>query len=261
MNTHKSRRSTVERRKEILRLLSRMGQVQVHQLSKIFHVSEVTIRNDLDLFESKGLLVRSRGGARNTNHALCLDFQLKGKEAGVSLQKARIGRKAAGLIKEGETIILDSGTTTLEIARNLRPRGMVTIITNAFHIIDELLTHAHVHIIIPGGLFRRNSHSLVGPLAEKSFRNMYVDKVFLGVDGFDIDQGVYAPTIYEASLNQVMIEAAKEVIAVLDSSKFNHRSLALICPTKKISRVVTDSNLSKENQIRLRDAKVEVVMV
>ena len=260
MKSYNSRRSTVVRRKEILGMLSKAGHIWTHELSKIFEVSEVTIRNDIELFESRGLLIRSRGGARNANGPVGTDFQIAEKDRMNYSTKACIGKKAAGLVKGGETIILDSGTTTLEIAKNLNPGSPVNVITNAFNIANQLLDRANINIIIPGGILCKNSYSLVGPIAEKSLRNLYVDKVFLGVDGFDVAHGAYTPNIDEASLNQVMIEIAKEVILVMDSSKFSRRSLAFICPTKKITHVVTDSRLSPEDHQRLLDSGVEVIL-
>lgn len=260
MKGAKTKRSTVERRKKILNLLDEHGQVFVHELSEAFGVSEVTIRNDLELFESKGLLIRSRGGAMINETNVSMDFQLSEKDKMNHKEKIRIGKKAAELINTGETIILDSGTTTMEIAKNLNSNKSLNVITNALNIANELLKYPNINIIVPGGTLRKNSHSLVGPLAEKSMRNFYVDKLFLGVDGFDITEGAFTPNIEEASLNQVMIEITKEVILVADSSKFRRRSLAFICPTKKIDVVITDEKLSREDRNWLKDQNIKLVI-
>lgn len=260
MKGAKTKRSTVERRKKILNLLDEDGQVFVHELSESFGVSEVTIRNDLELFESKGLLIRSRGGAMINENNVSMDFQLSEKDKMNYKEKVRIGKKAAELVNTGETIILDSGTTTMEIAKNLNSNKSLNVITNALNIANELLKYPNINIIVPGGTLRKNSHSLVGPLAEKSMRNFYVDKLFLGVDGFDISEGAFTPNIEEASLNQVMIEITKEVILVADSSKFRRRSLAFICPTKKIDVVITDEKLSREDRNWLKDQNIQLVI-
>lgn len=260
MEKKRSKRSTVERRKKILNMLEKNGQVFVHELSEEFEVSEVTIRNDLELFESKRLLIRSRGGAMKYENSVGMDFQLSDKDKIHYAEKIRIGKKAATLVNPGETIILDSGTTTMEIAKNLSPDDPINVITNAFNIANQLINSSNINIIVPGGTLRKNSHSLVGPLAEKSIRNFYVDKVFLGVDGFDTAQGAFTPNIEEASLNQIMIEISKEVILVADSSKFKRRSLAFICPTTKIDIVVTDEQISREDQNRLADLGVKVII-
>lgn len=260
MEKKRTKRSTVERRKKILNMLEKNGQVFVHELSEEFDVSEVTIRNDLELFESKKLLIRSRGGAMKYENSVGMDFQLSDKDKINYAEKIRIGKKAAALVNPGETIILDSGTTTMEIAKNLSPDDAINVITNAFNIANQLINSPNINIIVPGGTLRKNSHSLVGPLAEKSIRNFYVDKVFLGVDGFDTSQGAFTPNIEEASLNQIMIEISKEVILVADSSKFKRRSLAFICPVNKIDIVVTDEHISREDQNRLADLGVRVII-
>lgn len=260
MGKNKIKRLTVERRREILNMLNENGQVFVHELSAKFNVSEVTIRNDLELFESKKLLIRSRGGAMKYENTVGVDYQISDKDKIHYAEKIRIGKKAAELVKENETIIVDSGTTTMEVVKNLDPNNVFNVITNAINIANQLINSKNITIIVPGGTLRKNSQSLVGPLAEKSLRSFYVDKLFMGVDGFDISQGAFTPNIEEASLNQVMIEISKEVILVADSSKFNRRSLAFICPVDKIDIVVTDDNISKENQKQLEDLGVKVII-
>jgi DeoR family transcriptional regulator of aga operon len=260
MKGKRTKRSTVERRKKILNTLETNGQVFVHELSEDFGVSEVTIRNDLEMFESKGLLIRSRGGAMKMENTVGMDFRLSDKDKMNFSEKIRIGKKAAQLINPGETIILDSGTTTMEVAKNLNSNKSINVITNALNIANELIKYPEINIIVPGGTLRKNSHSLVGPLAEKSMRNFYVDKVFLGVDGFDTIEGAFTPNIEEASLNQIMIEIAKEVIIVADSSKFKRRSLAFICPPKKIDIVITDSKISLEDQKWLNDQNIQLII-
>lgn len=260
MEKDKVKRLTVERRKGILNILNEKGQVFVHDLSSKFNVSEVTIRNDLELFESKKLLIRSRGGAMKFENSVGIDHQLSDKDKIHYAEKIKIGKKAATLVKDGETIILDSGTTTMEIVKNLDSENTINVITNAFNIANQLINSENINIIVPGGTMRKNSHSLVGPLAEKSLRNFYVDKVFLGVDGFDISLGAFTPNIEEASLNQAMIEIAKEVILVTDSSKFNRRSLAFICPVNKINTIVTDENISEEYHKQLKELNIKVII-
>ena len=256
----KSKRSTVERRKTILQLLAENGQVFVHELSQRFKVSEVTIRNDLDLFESKNLLIRARGGAMKYENNVGIDYGIFEKDKINFSEKQKIGKRAAELIKESETIILDSGTTTIEIAKNLADIKSLSVITNAFNIVGQLIMNQNINVIVPGGSLRKNSHSLVGPLAEKNLKNFYVDKAFIGVDAFDSEVGIYTPNIEEASLNQMMINIAKEVILVVDSSKFNRRSLAFICPISKINTVVTDEKISAADHKQLQDSGVEVII-
>lgn len=257
----RKRNSTVERRKNILNELNTEGQVLVHELSKEYDVSEVTIRNDLDQLERKNMLIRARGGALKADVGVGIDHHISEKDKLHTSEKARIGKRAAQLIKEHDTVIIDSGTTTMEIAKNLGHLSEVTVITNALNIASQLIQYNSFNLIIPGGYLRKNSLSLMGPLAEKNFQNLYVDKVFLGVDGFDTRHGIYTPNIEEASLNEIMISNAKEVILVTDSSKFLRKSLAYICGIEKLHRVVTDSGIPEEDKKRLEDAGIEVIIV
>jgi DeoR family transcriptional regulator, aga operon transcriptional repressor len=253
--------NTVDRRMKIMQKLSASDQVFVKELSAEFGVSEVTIRNDLEQLENKKLLIRARGGAMNTTPVVALDQHLGEKHKLNMPEKSRIGKEAANLIKDSDTVIIDSGTTTLEIVKNLKSSlNNITIITNALNIANQLVSSPHVNLIIPGGILRKNSLSLIGPLAEKSFKNFFVDKVFLGVDGFDTLNGISTPNIEEAYLNQIMIDVAREVIVVADSSKFLRKSLAFICKLDQINTVITDSGITDIDNKRLEDAGIKVII-
>jgi DeoR family transcriptional regulator of aga operon len=251
--------STLERRARILEQVDAAGQVEVQNLSGIFGVSEVTIRNDLAHLEQKNLLLRTRGGAIKQRR-VGLDFALAEKQKQHLGEKQHIGRAAAELIKEYDTIILDSGSTTMEIAKNLGHLNHVTVITNALNIASILAEYKNVKVIIPGGFLRENSYSLVGSLAEQNFRNYYCDKVFLGVDGFDSRYGISTPNIEESQLNRVMVEISREIIVVTDSSKFLRRSFAFIIPVTKIDMVITDKGIPQEEQNILKNMSVKVVI-
>lgn len=253
--------STVSRRKVILQILSEKGEVFVEALSEKFGVSEVTIRNDLDQLEQKNMLIRARGGAIKLETGVAIDQRLADKNRINFHEKSRIGKKAAQLITESATIIIDSGSTTAEMVKNLPDLQDLTVITNAMNIANQLIPRPSINVIIPGGYLRKNSLSLVGPLAEKSLRNFNVDKAFLGVDGFDTKQGIYTPNVEEARLNEIMIEISKEVILLADSSKFSKRSFAFICSIDEIDMVITDSGIKSDDKKRMQDAGVEVVIV
>ncbi|MFN8255058.1 MAG: transcriptional repressor AgaR [Bacteroidales bacterium] len=254
----KEKGSTVKRRNQIILELQKKGQVFVDELSKTYNVSEVTIRNDLEQLERKNLLVRARGGAINFESKVRIDHRLTEKSRINFKEKSAIGKAAARLIKEGDTIIIDSGTTTAEIIKNISHLKELTLISNALNIVNELVNLQNVNVIVPGGHLRKNSLSMVGPMAEKNLKNLHVDKVFIGVDGFDTKTGVYTPNIEEAHLNETMIEVANEVIVVADSSKFKRRSFAFICSLNKIHSVVTDSGIEEEDRKRLEDAGIKL---
>jgi DeoR family transcriptional regulator of aga operon len=253
-------RFTVSRRKKILEHIKETGEVMVTQLSREFNVSEVTIRNDLEHLERKNLLVRARGGAIHTENHVGIDQRITEKHKIHAEEKAAIGKLASSLINDGETIIIDSGTTTAELVKHLDSIKHLNVITNALNIANLLAAHPAVNVIIPGGYLRQNAMSLVGPLAEKNLRNFFVDKVFLSTDGFDTRQGIYTPNIDEAHLNGIMIEIAKEVILVTDSSKFKRKSLAFICGLDKIKKVVTDNGIAMDDRKRLEEAGIEVLV-
>lgn len=252
--------NTVARRKKILQLLEEKSQILVPQLSQSFGVSEVTIRNDLDVLEKKNMLIKVRGGAIKIESNVSVDQNLSEKSRLHYREKSLIGQKSAGLIKESETILLDSGTTTMHVADNLAQFSEITLLTNALNIANHVGSFPGTSVIILGGYLRKKSYSLIGPLAENALKNFHVDKLFLGVDGFDTQNGIYTPNVEEAHLNQLMIEVSQEVIVVADSSKFNNRSFALISNLDKIDQVVTDKGITKEDKQRLLKAGIEVLV-
>src|SRR4029078_10425982 len=240
-------KSTVSRRIKILESLKTHGQVNVSELSEILGVTGVTIRNDLAQIEKKRVLIRARGGAIKIEQNFAdEDYPLSDKQKKHLIEKREIGKRAAELIDENDTIILDSGSTTYELAKNLKKVNDLTVITNALNVATILADYNNVNVIVPGGMLKKNSFSLVGILAESGFKDYFCDKLFLGVDGFDLDFGISTPDPEEAHLNQIMIEISKEVIVVTDSSKFQRRGLVLIAPVKRINTVVTDKNILPE---------------
>jgi DeoR family transcriptional regulator of aga operon len=251
---------TIDRRAKILEILEANGQVKVPELSALFNVSDVTIRNDLEQLEQKNLLIRTRGGALKIQR-VGVDYNLNLKRAKHRSEKERIGARAAKMIKDGETIILDSGTTTMEIAKNLIGFHNLTVITNALNIAGMLLDNPDIKVIVLGGTLRRNSLSLIGAIAESSMMNYYCDKVFLGVDGIDSQHGVSTPNPEEAKLNQLMIENSKEVVIVTDSSKFLKRSFVLISGMDKIDTIVTDKKIPDDEHKKLLNLGKKVIVV
>ncbi|MBL7737230.1 MAG: DeoR/GlpR transcriptional regulator [Chitinophagaceae bacterium] len=253
-------KSTVQRRVLILDKLNKHGQVDVISLSKELKVSEVTIRNDLTRLEQKKMLIRARGGAIKVDH-VGIDFALSDKNKQHYEEKKRIGKAAAGLITDGDTIILDSGTTTMEITKNLSSLKELTVITNALNIASQLAEHTSANVIIPGGFLRKTSQSLVGATAETSLKNFFCDKLFLAVDGLDITYGLSTPNAEEAHLNRIMMSISKQVIVVADSSKFHKRSFAFIAPITEIDVIITDAAVSPEDNQQLENAGVQLIVV
>lgn len=249
-----------ERRQHILALAQSQGRVLVRDLSKSLGISQITIRKDLDHLQAKGLLQRSHGGALPSQPGALFDPTLQEKEKRNHGEKVRIAAAAAKLVQEGQCIMLDSGTTTTAVAQALKKFSQLTVITNAVNIAAEL-TGTNFEVILTGGMVRRNSFSLVGPLAEDMLAEMHADILFLGVDGFDLEIGLTTPNLLESRVNRAMVNAAAKVVAVCDSTKFERRSLSRIVPATAVHHVITDTNLTPEMATALRELNIELTLV
>jgi DeoR/GlpR family transcriptional regulator of sugar metabolism len=261
MRPDKDSRLLVEqRRRRISDLIEQKGQITVGDLVEKFSISAVTARADLDVLSSQGLVVRSHGGAVRQIEGT-QEYPLRLKKSLHHAEKVRIGRAAADLIQDGETVILDSGTTTAEIARHLKGRRLrsVTVITHALNIASELMDAADISVIMIGGLLRPVSCSFVGPQAESMLREFRADRLFLAVDGFDLDIGASTPDVLEAQLNGLMMDISKEVNVVADFSKLGRRSVSRIGLLSRIHRLITDSRAPAEFNEALRKSRIEVI--
>ena len=249
-----------QRRRKILELLEQKGQITVGDIVDKFSISAVTARGDLDALASGGAAIRSHGGAVRQMEAN-RDYPLRLKAALHRSEKAKIGRAAAELIQPGEVVILDSGTTTAEIARQLKARNLqpLTVITNALNIVSELVDATGISVIGLGGLLRPVSLSFVGPQAEAMLRDLHADRLFLAVDGFDFENGPSTPDVLEAQLNAVMMRVAKETNVVADYSKLGRRSVSRIGPIEKVHRLITDSRAPEEFTRELKSRGIEVI--
>jgi len=253
-------KTTLKRRAAILDLVNRDGKVTVPDLSNRYNVSVVTIRNDLMQLEKKKLLIRTHGGAIKEQR-VSFDFAVNEKTEMHPEEKLRIANKALEFIDNGDTIILDSGSTTQQIAKQLQRFKNLTVVTNALNIVATLSDYEDIEIIIPGGILRKRSLSLIGSIAETSINNIYADKLFLGVDGIDADFGITTPNMEEAHLNRLMIERSKEVFVVTDSSKFEKRSMANITGLENINYLITDVNIPEKQKRLCENKKVKVITV
>jgi DeoR family transcriptional regulator, aga operon transcriptional repressor len=251
-----------ERRSRINELIESRERATVRELAARFGVSPVTIRGDLDALALAGGVIRSHGGALRRDET-DEDQPIVVKQALHRDEKMRIAEAAARMIREDETIILDSGTTTAAIASRigaLRLRSL-TVITNALNVASILAALSNVRVIMIGGLLRQISSSLVGPQAEQVLRGLHADRLFLGVDSLDPEIGVMTPDVLEAQLNALMIEVSQEVVAVADASKFGRRSLSVIAGVEKLHKLVTDTSASPKAVDALRARGVEVILV
>ncbi len=233
-----------ERRRETLEILRTDGRVLVRDLARRFRTSLITVRKDLESLHHQGHLERTHGGALPVLAGALQD----------------LAAAAVRMIRPGQVIILDSGTTTTAIARGCRQLRGLTVITNGTNIAAEL-ADSQADVILTGGSLRRNSFSLVGPLAEESLSKLSADILFLAVDGFDVSYGLTTPNQLEARVNRAMSEAAKRTIVVSDSSKFGRRSLSLIIPISAVHETITDRGISKNDLKMLRESAIDVMVV
>ncbi len=261
-----SRRLLVEeRRRLIVDLVEQQGRATVEELASRFGTSTVTIRTDLEVLARSSAIARSHGGALPATAVTpaAHDTPLNIKETRCHAQKLRIGQAAAKMIQDGETIILDSGSTTVEIARQIRQMKFesLTVITNALNIAMELSGLPQIRVMMLGGLLRQTSYSLAGPDAEQALSRLSADRLFLGVDGLDPEVGVTTPDPLEASLNALMIRVSRQTIAVLDASKFGQRSLSVIAPVSSLGLVISDNAAPAEYVQALEAQGVKTLLV
>jgi len=251
-----------ERRRKILAMVEQGGQVTITDLVSRLRVSAVTARGDLDALATNGAVVRSHGGAVRRQEAT-RDYPLQFKAALHKAEKIRIGQAAARMVKPHETIILDNGTTTAEVARHLKAAKVqnISVITNALNIAMELSNAPGLSLIMIGGILRQISGSFVGPQAEHMLRELHADRLFLAVDGFDLEIGPSTPDILEAQLNGLMMEIARDTTVVADSSKLGRRSLSKIGRLERVNRLITDTQAPADFVKALRLRNIEVVEV
>lgn len=250
-----------ERRRLIREMVEARGSVTVDELSNHFGLSKVSIRSDLRHLDAMGALVRSRGGALVIRDGD--DLPINVKENLHRAQKIRIAEEAVKQIVDGETIILDSGSTTAEIAKQIRGLKLnsINVITNALNIAVLLANTAHVNLIMLGGVLRNNSFSLSGAQAERALEGLYADRLFLGVDSIDPQIGLMTPHLMEAQLNAKMIQISRKVIAVADASKLMRRNLSVIARMDQIHMLITDRAAQPDMVESFVATGVEVVLV
>jgi DeoR family transcriptional regulator, aga operon transcriptional repressor len=253
-------RNTRERREQILQLLIEQRSVQGLKLAEQLGVSAVTIRSDLAHIESQGLAIRTHGGATLVRTPP-QEHDIHQKDRLNIALKESIGACAAQLVRSGDNIIIDSGTTTMPLARHLRDRTDVTVMTNGLNIAWELANNAQgVGVILTGGLLRKQALSLQGTQAEACLNAYNFDTLFLGVDGLDLQFGLTTHHEGEARLNHRMVERARKVVVLTDSSKFGRVSLHRIAMLQRGQTVITDSGISQEYREGLQRLDVELMI-
>ena len=234
-----------QRRVKILHLIREDGHAKVQDLSKIFNVTDVTIRQDLEALEQMGYIQREHGGAF-----------LKGVG---SFAKKEIAQKAIQFIQEGDSIILDSGSTTTEIAKLLMNYKDLTVITNALNIALILGENHGINLIVTGGEFKAPTLSLTGKMAADSFKDIRANKLFLATAGISSDMKLTYPSLSDLVVKSAMIESASKVYLVADCSKIGVSAFASLGSVSLANAIITDSTITEEDFERLKELEVEVI--
>jgi DeoR/GlpR family transcriptional regulator of sugar metabolism len=254
-----------KRRQAILDELAQQQAVRVTELSLTFGVSEVSVRRDLSYLEREGLLRRIHGGAVPASHARPPVVQSRAATSAHAAEKASIGRAAAELVRPGERLLLDSGTTVLEVARHLPPdlreSGNLTVITGSLPIVRELGPCKGIHLILLGGVYLPQYEVVVGPQTVAQLKELHADRLFLGADGLTFARGVTTANVLEAEVDGAAIAAASQVIVVADSSKIGLIGLTPIMPLKDVKKLITDAGAPPEFVHDLRKQGADVILV
>jgi DeoR family transcriptional regulator of aga operon len=250
----------IARRRKISELVEAHGVVRVPELVKLFGVSDVTIRNDLEALAQKGILVRDHGGAVVQTHTpLSIAFS---QRAMLNLEsKRRIGEAAARMVISGATVILDAGTTLMEMAKRIPIVSPLTIITNSLNIATEIGSRPGVHVMLAGGSLSTETISTVGPLAERDIRELLVDKLFLGIQAFEPEAGLSDVSLEVARVKAAMVSAADYVVLLADSSKYPTRAFARVGPLSDIDCLITDCGFPEEAVRQMAAQGIEVYRV
>ncbi len=249
-----------ERRDRIVALLEENGRASVSELSQRFDVSEVTIRGDLDILARQGLLVRTRGGAVAV-HDTELDLDVHIRRRLHTDEKARIGKAAAALVHDYESIVLDASTTALAMVDHIRNRRQLTIFTNGIYAATALLDAPGITVLMPGGFLYRDSASLVGREDRAFIQQFTFQKGFFGARGFTLDEGLTDLNIADVSLKQQLIAGAKQVIALVDSSKWERVGFASFASIDQIDIMITDAGAPRHMVAALEQRGVQVILV
>lgn len=248
-----------QRREKILELIREDGHAKVQDLARIFKVTEVTIRQDLEKLESEGLVEREHGGAILSNISSNVKDITLQNQSNMS-SKIAIAHKAIEYIKDGDTIVLDSGSTTTEIAKLITGYKNLTVITNAINIALILGATPGINLMVTGGEFKPPTLSLTGQKAADFFYNINADKLFLATAGFSLKAGLTYPSISDLCVKRAMIDAADEVYLVADSSKIGLKSFASLGALSMIDYLITDSLISNENLNVLQEHEVNYIV-
>jgi DeoR/GlpR family transcriptional regulator of sugar metabolism len=241
-------RSTGERQGEILLHIKEKGAATISEIAERFGVSEMTVRRVLYKLEDAGLIIRTPGGAMVAPSGSMERTFLERSEK-MAAAKDALGRVAAGLVGEGETVVLDSGTTTRYIARHLMTRQNLVVITASLAVLEELAGSTGIQVRLTGGLYRRTSHDLCGSSVEESLENVYSDRAFFGAAALSFHKGAMN---YDRDMPKAILRAGKQRVLVIDSSKVGIEAVYRFCPIENCDLVITDRGVKAADLKKLR---------
>ncbi len=250
-----------ERRNRILEFIEKYKSAQIKELAATIEISEATIRRDLEILSSEGLIKRTHGGAIIPSQSTSFEPLYSEKFSDSVEEKRLIGEKAASLVKDGDTLILDSGSTTYQIAKHLIHHRNLTIITHDLIIASNVEFHPSTIVMVTGGIKREGFNVLIGSHVETLLRTVKVDKSFLSADAIDINHGITNATFAEVAIKELIISAAKKVFLVADHSKFGNIALVKVCPIEEVDYIITDSGIEESSLEALKRTDINVITV
>jgi len=248
-----------DRRYKILRLISQKRRVSVDVLARQFKVSDATIRKDLEFLKRQNLIHRTHGGAISRDSVI-FEFDYSEQTKRFPEEKKRIGEEASKLVKEGEVIFLEASTTVLQLARAIRDRTNLTVVTNSLDIAGELRGRSGINLILIGGTLKKKTQALIGSLAETCLSQLRLEKAFVGISALDIEHGLTMATLEEAQTMKKIYQAANRIIALSDSSKFGKQNFAYIGPVNSIDVLITDQGIPQEMRRKMEKMRIEVIV-
>ena len=260
MNTAKDTVFAEERRAQIVAILKKEKKVFVNDLCKTLDVSAVTVRTDLSELETRGVLKRTHGGAILNSKATFEEVSSK-KEVKNVKQKQAIAEEALKYIEDGDTIALDTGTTTMVLAEKLVDKKGLTVITSDLKIALFLEENSDANIILLGGTIRKGYHCAVGPIADKGMETLYVDKCFIATNGLTAEKGLSTPNLEQAEVKRLMVGHSNQVIAVCSGEKVGRNALVSFAPANAIQTLITDCSADLDEIDALKKADIEIINV
>ena len=250
---------TPERQKQILSLLSQQGRLSVSEIVTQFSISEATARRDLETLSAKGKVQRVHGGVIAVEQAPP-ESPILERENEQAEEKARIGRAAASLVDNHETVFLGSGTTVLEIARNLRDHRDLTVITNSLPVLNMLAGRKEITVVSLGGMLRESELSFIGHITEQALVEVHADKVFMGTRGISLEHGLTNDYLQETLTDRAILKSGREVIIVADHTKVSRVATVLLAPLSQMHLLVTDSKVDKKFVQALKRRSIQVLV-